>query len=123
MQTVFILPETSKETICLRYSGAITRDDFERYHHQELLKRTNENGYFNMVVYYDNNYTGWEPDAADANLKSIVELAKNARKLAYVNPQKRKIFLMSIVNDLLQEAEIRYFDSDEYETAVEWAKA
>lgn len=122
MQTVFILPETTDTTICLRYTGAVTLQDFDRYHHQELLKRTNENGYFNMVVCYDNDYTGWEPEAADANLKSIVELAKNARKLAYVNPQKRKIFLMSMVNDLLVDAEIRYFDGDDYASAVEWVK-
>lgn len=120
MQTVFILPETTDTTLCVRYSGALTVEDFDHYHHQELLKRREENGYFNLLVCYDNDYSGWEPEAADANLKSIVELGKNARKLAYVNPHKRKIFLMRMVNDLVKDAEIRYFDGDDYAAAVAW---
>lgn len=122
MQTIFILPESTDTILCVRYTGTVTLADFTQYHYREMIKRVDENGYLKMVVCYDNNYKGWEPDAADANLKSIVELAKKARKLAYVNPQKRKIFLMSMVHDLLEGAEIRYFESDDYESALAWVK-
>lgn len=120
MQTISVLPETTAQVLCVRYNGTVTADDFKQYHYQEMIKHADENGYLNMVVCYDNDYIGWEPEAADANLKSIVELSSRARKLAYVNPQKRKIFLMRMVSDLLKDAEIRYFDSDEYAEAVKW---
>jgi hypothetical protein len=121
MQTISVLPETTAQVLCVRYNGTVTADDFKQYHYQEMIKHADENGYLNMVVCYDSDYIGWEPEAADANLKSIVELSTRARKLAYVNPQKRKIFLMRMVNDLLKDAEIRYFDSDQYAEAVRWA--
>lgn len=120
MQTVFILPESNEDTICVRYTGTVSADDFDRYHHQELVRRAQERGFFNMVVLYDSEYEGWEGDAAAANLRSIISLTDKARKLAYVNPKKRKVFLMSMVSDLLVNAEIRYFDEGEYQQAVEW---
>jgi hypothetical protein len=121
MTSITILPESNDTTLCLLLSGHITAKDFEKYFHQEIKNRVEANGFFNMVVTYDEAYKGWERDAADLNLKSILELGSKPHKLAYVNPPKRKILLMKMAEPLLK-GEIRYFENGGYQDALKWIK-
>ncbi|MDB5491020.1 MAG: hypothetical protein JWO78_869 [Micavibrio sp.] len=121
MTSVVILPESNQTTLCLQLHDQVTADDFDHYYHQEIKKRIAANGYFNMIVTYSADYKGWEPDAADLNLKSILELGNKPHKLAYVNPPKRKILLMKMAEPLLK-GEIRYFEEGQYEDALKWIK-
>lgn len=121
MTSVVIMPESNETTLCVSLNGQVTATDFDHYYHQEIKKRVEKNGYFNMVVYYDPDFKGWDLDAAELNLKSIFELGGKPHKLAYVNPPKRKILLMKMAEPLL-EGELRYFEDGQYEDAVQWAK-
>lgn len=116
-----ILPESDNETLCLRYSGVITAEEFTRCNHLELKKRADKNGFFNMLIVYDEGYEGWEPDAADLNFKSIAELHDKPKKLAYVNPDNHKILLMKLTQPMMH-AQIRYFQLHELNDAIAWVK-
>jgi hypothetical protein len=121
MASVVILPDSNETTLCLQLHSHVTAEDFDQYCHQEIKKRVEANGYFNMIVHYDSDYEGWEPDAADLNLRSIMELGSKPHKLAYVNPSKRKIMLMKMAEPILK-GEIRYFEEGQYQDALKWIK-
>jgi hypothetical protein len=121
MTTVTILPDSNDTTLCLRLTGTVTAEDFDRYFHQEIKKRVDKHGFFNMLVYYDADFKGWEPEAADLNFKSIIELASKPKKLAYVNPTKSKIMLMKLADPILG-GEICYFEENELEQALQWIR-
>lgn len=121
MASVIILPDSNETTLCLQLHSHVTAEDFDKYCHQEIKKRVEANGYFNMIVHYDSDYEGWEPDAADLNLKSIMELGSKPHKLAYVNPSKRKIMLMKMAEPIIK-GEIRYFEEGQYQDALKWIK-
>jgi len=121
MTSVVILPESNETTICLLLHDHVVAEDFDKYYHQEIKKRVAANGYFNMIVNYAPDYKGWETDAADLNLKSIMELGSKPHKLAYVNPPKRKILLMKMAEPILK-GEIRYFEDGGYQDALKWIK-
>ena len=120
-QTVFVLPESNETTLCVRYSGMVDAENYNTHHYFELLDRHAKQGWFNMVVYYDDNFEGWTPDGAEANFKSMCEMGSKARKLAYVNPRERKVLLMKMLAGHLIGGEIRYFETGEYAEAVRWA--
>ena len=120
-QTVFILPESTETTLCVRYTGMVDAENYNTHHHRHLLERHTRQGWFNSVVYYDDNFEGWTPDGAEANFKSMCEMAPHARKLAYVNPRERKVFLMKVLASHFAEGEIRYYESSQYDEAVKWA--
>lgn len=117
MASITLLPDSDDQTLCLQMTGQITPDEFENKYRQEIEKRIDKNGYFNMLVYYDRNFKGWDPQAAEMNLKAIITLGRKPRKLAYVNPQKSKIMLMKLAQPIL-EGEIRYFAEDELAEAL-----
>ena len=121
MTSVVILPESNETTICLMLHDHVVAEEFDKYYHQEIKKRVAANGYFNMIVTYATDYRGWEPDAADLNLRSIMELGSKPHKLAYVNPPKRKILLMKMAEPILK-GEIRYFEDGGYQDALKWIK-
>lgn len=120
-QTVFILPESNETTLCVRYTGMVDAENYNTYHYHQLLKRYDRQGWFNMVVHYDDGFQGWTPDGAEANFKSMCEMGSKARKLAYVNPRERKVLLMKMLAGYFMGGEIRYYESNQYDEAVKWA--
>lgn len=118
---ITILPETDDTTLCVRLTGHINARDYKQNYGQQIADRAKRHGFFNLLVYYDEHFTGWDADAAELNFKSICELADNARKLAYINPGESKIMLMKLAGPMLV-ADIRYFDAHELQTALEWIK-
>lgn len=121
MSNISVLAESDDTTLCLRLTGMIGADEFDRYFHQEIEKRVANNDYFNMLVEYDSNFKGWEPEAAERNFKSILSLSSKPRKLAYINPPEQKIVLMKYAKPLLS-GEIKYFDSGHFSEALNWIK-
>lgn len=121
MPSITILPESDDYTLCLQLTGLVSGDEFDRSYRDEIRQRIARNGYFNMLVHYDRYFKGWEPDAADKNLKAIIELGPKAGKLAYVNPQPNKIMLMKLTQPIVS-GEIRYFDEKELDQALKWVK-
>lgn len=121
MSSVTILPDSNETTLCLRLSGQVIAQDFDDYYHQEIKKRVETQGFFNLIVCYDPDYKGWTEEAAEQNLKSIFEMGSKPKKLAYVNPPMRKILLMKMTEKLLS-GEIRYFEDGQYPEALKWIK-
>jgi hypothetical protein len=119
MQTVTILPESDDVFIFVRYSGIISKDDYQPFL-QKMRDNLKNSGRLRVLVVYE-DFKGWEMDAADVNFKSILEEAARAEKIAYVNPPPNKIFQMKISSPALN-CKIKFFDENAYEEACEWIK-
>ncbi len=121
METVRLLPESDETNVCVSYHGMLDAADYDRNLHQNILSRANEHGYFNLLILYGEDFQGWTPEAAEADFRSICQLADKPRKLAYVNPDKNKVMVMKLTQPILS-GETRYFSTDEYDIAMKWLK-
>lgn len=119
MPNIAILPESNDETLCVRMSNLVDSLDYDQFFHQEIVRRKNENGIFNLLVWYDDTFVGWTPDGADANFKSITMMGPYSGRVAYVNADENKIFLMKMTKPIIS-GEIRYFNEDELTKALVW---
>ncbi len=120
--TVIVLPQTDENTLCVELRGLIRRDDHKRNLHDNIEKMVARQGWFKMLVYFGPEYQGWEHGAAEFSMGSIIDLGKYARKLAYINPPEKKILQNKLAAPLLS-GEIRYFDQNHFQDAVDWIKA
>lgn len=121
MKSVSLLPESDDVTVCVRLTGLVTTEDYIQNYHNEIKRRAEKYGFFNLLVFYDENFKGWEENAAEQNFKSICELGDKPYKLAYVNPRESKIMLMKLAQPLMR-AEIRYYDPGDLDEALRWIK-
>lgn len=120
-KTIEVLPETGEETICLRLTGTITTDDFIQNFDNLVKDRVGKYGRYNLFAYYDADFQGWEPEAADLSFKCISTLGKMVVRAAYINPPESRFLMMKILKPILT-GEVRYFNADQYDEAMEWAK-
>jgi len=120
--SVTILPESDDFTLCLRFDGAVTKQD----HYDNLVvpmrAMIEKHGYYNLLIFHAQTYQGYEPDAAEQSFNSINEMGKYARRIAYVNPTARKLFQTNLTRVLLGK-EVKNFDTAELEAAIMWVKA
>lgn len=120
--TVIILPQTDEQTLCLRYTGVVTKQD----HYDGMvvpgLAIIERNGYYNLLIEYGPDFKGFLPDAADQSFRLIRDWGKYGRRIAYINPSPRRMFMTKIVAILLGNSAIRNFSSDEFDEAVAWVK-
>jgi hypothetical protein len=120
-QSVITLPETDAQTLCLRFTGAVTKKDHYDYLVVPMRAIIEKYGYYNLVLVFDPTYQGYTPDAAEQSFNTINELGKFSRRIAYVNPSPRKMFQTSLTRILLGK-DVRNFSTEELAEAIAWAK-
>lgn len=118
-QTVHILPQTTRTTLCLSLHSVVTADDFSQFFEAPLLEIIKENGFYNLFVSYAKDFEGWSEEAADLSFKCISQCSPKAKKAAYVNPLDKRFLLMKTLQPIMT-AEIRYFNLGEDQQALEW---
>jgi hypothetical protein len=119
-KSVTILSDSDDILACVLYSDVICKKDYEIFF--EKMKQNLENsGRLKVLVVFEENFKGWEIDAAEANFGSYLHFAPKAEKIAYVNPTRHKIFKAKIAEPLIK-GEVRFFDRDSYQEALNWVK-
>lgn len=121
-QTVIILKESDDRTLCLKFSGLVTRADHQTYLRHELEKIIARHGEYNLLILHDEDFRGWEPGAAESSLRSIIDFAGQSRRIAYVNPPEKKV-LQTKLSQPLFNGEVKMFDRADYDAAVTWVKS
>lgn len=117
---VVILPETSGNVIVATYKGIINKEDYQVFH-DLLVEKHEKYGDIKVLVYFDEDFKGWEKDAADLNFRSLSEYVKHITRLAYVNPSPHKMLQMKISAPLVK-GELRFFNTEDYYKALKWVK-
>ncbi len=119
--SVVVLPETDENTLCVEMKGLIRRRDYEKNFRNRILNITSKKRRFNVLIFYAPSFKGWEPEAADLSLKSIMELGKKINRQACINTPNMVVFRNKLSSALFG-GETRYFDKNRYEEALAWVK-
>jgi len=118
--TVLVLPETDGHTLCVEFTGLIRREDHKRNLSGNLAKIIEKYGWYNLLISHAPSFRGWETDAAELSLRSIMEYAKYGRRRAFVNPPEKLIMMQKMSG--LFGGETRYFDAGQFQDAIAWVK-
>jgi len=122
MSTVHILPETDDKCMFIRLTGVVTLEDFER-HFKEPAQDMENPKYVNIMVQFDENFIGWSPEAAALSFQYLTDFSARARRLGYVNAPDSRQLMMKMLEPILRHAEIRFFETDQFDEAVRWMRS
>ncbi len=120
-KSVEILPESDDVLACVKYTGVIKKDDYKPFF-DRLEDNMNKTGRVRVLAVFDENFQGWEMDAAESNFRSVLEYAPDAERIAYVNPPESKIFQMKLSAPMLK-GKLKFFNKDSFDQAYEWVKS
>lgn len=118
--SVEILPESDNVLACVKYSGIVRENDC-RIFHLRLESNLSESGRLKILTVFDKTFRGWEIDAAEADLGSMLEYAGKAEKIALVNPPPTTVFQMKVLTPLFGN-EVKFFEEGHFAEALEWIK-
>lgn len=118
--TAIVLPESEGNLLCVQFSGLVNARDHEKAVSEPIREIIARHGSYRVLILY-RNFQGWEPDAADLNMKLILDCAPVCERVAYVNPPEKKILQMKLSQPLVL-GEIRFFDADKLQEALDWMK-
>lgn len=119
--SVIILPESDARTICVLFNGPVSRDDHEKYLTGEVARRADKNGFFNLVIVYNDDHHFRDSEAAEVNIRGLMSYASRCTRAAYVNPTPRKVLQIKLLLPLFA-GEVRFFNTEERDLAIAWAK-
>lgn len=120
--TVKVLPQTDDQTLCVEFSGLIRAEDHKRALRANLENMIQRNGFYNLMITHASNFKGWEADAADLSLRTIMEFAKYGRRRAIVDPPEKIVLMQKVSGQSLFGGETRYFNADQFDEALAWVK-
>ncbi|AGA80642.1 MULTISPECIES: SpoIIAA family protein [Echinicola] len=112
-----ILELTRDNIICTKADGNLTELDMEKIHpliHNILKTGKKVRWYFEME-----NFTGWSIEGLWADAKMDLSHAKDYEKIAMVGEKKWQDWITQFMKPFTN-AEIRYFDRNEKESARQW---
>lgn len=116
-----IMDETEGSTLCVQVEKVISAEGYA----ENFLPRINEivqkHGELNILIYYK-SYKGWEEDAAKQDMVTSALFSKNLKKLALVNPPEKEVFQRTLKN-ALSKTELKLFNEEDLQKALEWVKA
>lgn len=120
--TVKILPETDETTLCVALHGYVSATDYAEFFDSPLRSIQRVNGFYNLVIVHEADFQGWEPGAADLSFRAIASLGHTVRRAAYVNAPDSRMLMMKMMQPILN-ADIRFFETEQQQEAIAWAKA
>jgi hypothetical protein len=117
---MYKLPESDDKAFCYAVNGRITRQAYDSSFVPGLEEIRQKRGAVYMVVYFY-NYEGWDESAMISDLETHLEYGRHVKRIAFVNaPEKFKLKMKLM--DEHTAGEVRYFDEDDYDSAVSWVK-
>jgi hypothetical protein len=114
-------PESRANLLCLEFSGTISHQDHEKFLVEAVREIIKTYSSYKLLCVFMPDFRDWEEEAADENIKIIVECADRCERLAYVNAPKKKIYQIKLMGPLIK-CPIRYFDTSQVDEALVWIK-
>lgn len=122
-QTVKILPQSNDTTLYLRLYETVTLDDYLKYFVEPAKKIADTNGWYNLMVIHDESFKGWTAEAADVSFRYLLEYCPMARQVAYVNATDSRMLLMKMLEPVMKDAEIRFYELSQLDEAIAWMQS
>lgn len=120
--SVTFLPESDDRTVCVRATGLINAEDFQRNFVAPVMAAIAKHGQVHVYVIYSDDFQGWDPQAAEASFKTYAEFGPFGRRCAYVNVPDSLHLTLKMMRPLMPGADIRFFEKDEADKAMAWVK-
>jgi len=105
------------DVVATKVSAKVTKAEFDNLK-KEITEKINRYGKINW--YYEmTNFDGWDLKAFISDFSFTLKNTTNFKRIAFVG-EKFLEKLMAQISNLFTPAEVRYFNSNNRDAAIEW---
>ncbi len=116
-----LMPESEGPTLCYELSKPISKQGYEENFLAPALRLVHKYGEVRLLLHYS-HYQGWEQGAAEMDILAHVELGRFMKKMALVNAPEKEI-MSRLLKQALNQAELRFFKTEQLQEAIAWIKS
>ncbi len=116
-----IMPQTDDRTLCIQIERTISSEGYEENFLPRINKMVAEYGEIRVLIYYK-KFQGWEEEAAKNDMETTARFGRKIVKMALVNPPEKVMFKSAIKKPILA-GEVKSFDEEDLNKAIEWVKS
>ena len=114
-----ILPESHENILFAKATGQLTIDDYEQVFIPKLNELIKEYGKIRVVLYLDENFSGWEIGAMWDDAKFGIQHLNDFEKVALVGGEKWTQWMTNIGSYFIK-GEVKTFDHPALPEALAW---
>ncbi|MDB5492253.1 MAG: hypothetical protein JWO78_2102 [Micavibrio sp.] len=113
-----IMPESTDRALCFLVNGLLTTDKYEIAGtlFDEMLSRQGE---IRLLILYK-KFEGWEEAATKMDMGFGLKYGSHLTRMALVNPPAMMISQLKLRKAERDKCEVRYFNADDFQTALAW---
>ena len=116
-----ILPETEAQALVVKARHKLTKQDYEEIFIPRLNRMIEQFGRISALVYFDEDFTGWELGAAWDDAVFGIKHRHDFEKLAVVGDQQWLTWAVKL-GAWMTDAQIITYQAGEFKQAVAWLK-
>lgn len=116
-----IMPECEGNVFCAEIGSKVTLSEYQTVFEPRIKEIFSEYESARALLVYSEPSVGWDLDAAAHDFDNMTRLGKNIDKVALVNPPEpvktRWLTLKPLVG-----GEVKIFEADQMQEALDWVK-
>ena len=116
-----IMPETAGKTLVVKAKGMLTSEDYEKIFIPQLKQLIDQFGKIRVLLYLDENFTGWELDAAWDDAVFGLQHRHDFEKVAIVSDQQWVAWATK-VGSYFMDGQVATYKISEFQDAIIWIK-
>ena len=120
-QTVIPLSNCPAHAVCVTMTSLVNKHDHKKYFRDDIARLYDKQGWIAVLIIFDQNFIGWDPEGAEASWQSILEFGPKDRRVAYINPPDKRVLLHKL-SEAIFRGEVKFFQTGEEQAALEWIK-
>ena len=117
---IAIMPETESKTLVVKATEMLTSQDYEDVFIPQLKQLIDKFGKIRVVLYLDDDFTGWELGAAWDDAIFGIQHRHDFEKVAVVG-DKKWVEWATKVGSYFMDGQVATYKSAEFQDAVFWA--
>ncbi len=116
-----IMSETEGKVLAVKATEKLTFEDYEEVFIPKLNQLIEEYGKIRAVMYLDENFTGWETEAAWDDAKFGIQHKNDFEKIAVVGGPKW-VEWATRIGAYFIDGEVKTYEASDIQAAISWVK-
>ncbi len=116
-----IMSETEEKILAVKATEKLTFEDYEEVFIPKLNQLIQEYGKIRVLMYFAENFAGWETEAAWDDAKYGIKHRNDFEKIAVVGGSKW-VEWVTRISAYFIDGQVKTYEASDFQAAISWVK-
>ena len=116
-----IMSETEEKILAVKATEKLTFEDYDEVFKPKLNQVIQEYGKIRVLMYFAENFAGWETEAAWDDVKYGIKHRNDFEKIAVVGGSKW-VEWVTRISAYFIDGQVKTYEASDFQAAISWVK-